>query len=122
MSTPLVTNDLSFDEYQRKAATTAIYPEAGQGTIKALTYLGLGLASEAGEVSGKVKKVMRDSDGEISETVRQDLLKEVGDNLWYLAQVANELGVSLGSLAQANLDKLLDRKDRGVLGGSGDNR
>lgn len=122
MTHPLVSNDLSFDDYQRKASTTAIYPEAGEGTINALSYLGHGLTSEAGEVSGKIKKIMRDSGGEVSEEARQALLKEVGDNLWYLAQIANELGVSLGSLAQANLDKLLDRKDRGVLGGSGDER
>ena len=107
----------SFKEYQAFTRTTAIYPGAGSGEDIALAYLGLGLASEAGEVAGAVKKLMRDG------VFDQDsFLEEVGDCLWYLSMIASELGVPLGDLAQGNMDKLQSRKERGVLGGNGDNR
>lgn len=105
------------DEYQRLASTTAKYPsESG------LLYTVLGMASEAGEVAGKLKKAIRDEGGEISPERREQLLSEVGDVLWYVAMVAMELDASLSSVAEGNLDKLLDRKTRGVIGGDGDNR
>lgn len=115
-------SDLTFDEYQNGAAQTAIYPEANMGSVGALSYVTLGLVGEAGEIANKVKKVIRDSGGVVSTQTRFDLSKEVGDVLWYVARLADELGVPLGYLAQHNLDKLGDRKDRGVLGGSGDDR
>ena len=118
--------DLTFATYQEAARSTAIYREAGEGTHMALAYVGLGLVSEAGEVAGKVKKLLRDHPydhiDDLPVEVREALLAEVGDVLWYLAQLANELDTDLGSLAEGNLAKLQSRKERGVIGGSGDKR
>lgn len=110
---------LSMNEYQQKASETAIYP--GQGSITGLLYVGLGLG-EAGEVQGKIKKVLRDDNGALSEEKRAAIAAELGDVLWYAAMVANEINVELEDIGQANLDKLADRADRNVLTGSGDTR
>lgn len=116
----------SFAAYQTTTRTTAIYPGSkthGDGTsMTALSYLGLGLASEAGEVAGKIKKVIRDDDGVVTPERREAILDEVGDTLWYLARVVDQLGASLGSVAANNLSKLKDRSNRDALNGSGDNR
>jgi NTP pyrophosphatase (non-canonical NTP hydrolase) len=82
----------------------------------------LGINGEAGEVAEKVKKIIRDKDGKMTDQDRQELSKEIGDVLWYLAVFAHDLGFSLDGIAQANLDKLQSRKARGVLDGAGDNR
>lgn len=110
---------LDFDTYQEQTATTAVYP--GRGTTSGLLYCALGLG-EAGEVQGKAKKVLRDDDGVLTPEKREAMAAELGDLLWYAAQLASELDVSLSDVAQANLDKLADRASRGVLQGSGDNR
>lgn len=112
----VVYSDISFNEYQDFTKTTAIYPKN-----KALEYLCLGLASEAGEVAGKLKKVIRDHKGFDHDTDKA-LLKEIGDVLWYCARIADELGGSLSEIAEENMAKLKDRQVRGKLGGSGDNR
>lgn len=113
---------LTLDAYQDDTNETAIYPGAGFGGVDALSYTALGLAGEAGEIANKVKKILRDSDGEITEDVRKDLSKEVGDVLWYIARFADEIGYSLGYIAEGNIAKLRDRANRGVIGGSGDTR
>ena len=109
----------SFDQYQQLAASTAIYPDQFR-----LIYPILGLTNEAGEVAGKLKKIMRDEDfsGVLTSEQEEVLAAELGDVLWYLAAVTTDMGLSLGGIAHENIDKLFDRKDRGVLGGSGDNR
>lgn len=109
---------MKFSEYQQQSATTAIYPAIGHR----VTYPALGLSNEAGEVLGKIKKVFRDKEGVFNEDTTADISKELGDVLWYIAQVATELGIDLDDVAQANIDKLFSRKERGVLQGSGDNR
>ena len=101
---------ITADEYQRKAKATAIYPKKA-----ALPYLVLGLVSEAGEVAGKIKKNIRDGS-------KSNVASEIGDVLWYCAMLANELGANLGKLMEDNLYKLNDRKVRGTLQGSGDDR
>lgn len=111
---------MNLNDYQQQASETAIYPGAGE--ILGLTYTTLGLCSEAGEIAGKVKKIIRDDNGEISEEKLDALSDEVGDTLWYIAQLAEELNRRLDGIAQRNLDKLNSRKERGVIGGSGDNR
>ncbi len=111
--------NLSFNDYQERTADTAIYP--GQGELTGLLYVGLGLG-EAGEIQGKMKKVLRDDSGVLSDEKRAAIAAELGDLMWYVAQTASELGVSLGDVAQANLDKLAGRKERGTLQGSGDSR
>ena len=110
---------LTFAQYQIGAKSTAIYP--GNGTITGLSYAALGLG-EAGEVQGKVKKVIRDNEGILTDDKRFEISKELGDILWYVAAVADEIGVPLEEIAEANYKKLTSRKERGVLGGSGDNR
>ncbi len=111
---------MDLDTYQEKAKETAIYPPE-QGT----SYCALGLCNEAGEVAGKLKKSMRDghtwSEAERKEH-RTKVADELGDTLWYLAMLASELGFSLDSIAQRNLNKLHDRAERNVIGGSGDSR
>jgi len=97
---------------------TAVYPNAGDN----LVYPTLGLAGEAGEVAEKVKKLIRDDAGVLSDERRAAIAKELGDVLWYVAQVATEAGLDLDEIAAANLEKLLSRAQRGVLQGSGDDR
>ena len=108
---------MTFEEYQKEAQKTALYPEAYR-----LVYPALGLAGEAGELANKGKKALRDHGGRLSEEAREAILAELGDVLWYVAQVATDLGESLEAVAQANLAKLRSRKERGRLGGDGDDR
>jgi NTP pyrophosphatase (non-canonical NTP hydrolase) len=109
---------MDFNDYQSKSRKTAGYPAIGHPVI----YPTLGLVNEAGEVAGKIKKVFRDQDGEISQETRQALKAELGDVLWYLAQVATELDLTLDEVAEYNITKLYDRLDRGKIKGDGDNR
>ncbi|MCP9928753.1 nucleoside triphosphate pyrophosphohydrolase family protein [Cyanobium sp. CH-040] len=104
--------------YQRRSRATARYPDAGSNPI----YPTLGLCGEAGEVADKVKKVIRDRGGEFSPEVKHALELELGDVLWYVAQLATELGLELDQVARANLDKLASRAARDVIGGEGDHR
>ena len=104
--------------YEMKAGQTAIFPK-----YKALEYLALGLTSEAGEVAGKVKKLIRDGeDMEGFELKKIAIASEIGDVLWYCAMMAKEVGVPLNDIMKDNLKKLHGRKVRGTLHGSGDNR
>ena len=103
---------MTFNEYQENASKTAIYPEQFK-----LVYPALGLAGEAGEVAEKVKKHIRDGVLDVDA-----VKKEMGDVLWYLAALASDLGIELEDVALANVEKLSSRKQRGVIGGSGDNR
>ncbi len=104
-------------EYQRLARRTAEYPREAW-----LTYPALGLAGEAGEVAEHAKKAIRDDAGQVTDERRAAMAKELGDVLWYVSQLATELGLELEEIAQGNLDKLLSRQRRGVLSGSGDER
>jgi len=104
----------AFDYYQGKANETAIFPED-----QALEYLSLGLLSEAGEVAGKIKKKIRD--GEPFD-FREALEAELGDVLWYIALLSDRLGLNLSDVAFNNIIKLQNRKVKGTLRGSGDNR
>lgn len=110
----------SFSNYQRQTATTAIYPGAGE--YGGLSYVTLGLVGEAGEIANKVKKVARDMDGVVNDSVRLAIRAELGDVLWYLSQLATEVGYDLSEIADANLHKLAARKAAGTLQGSGDYR
>ena len=109
---------MDFNDYQTKSRKTAGYPAIGHAVI----YPTLGLVNEAGEVAGKIKKVFRDKDGEISAETREALKAELGDVLWYMAQVATELGLTLDEIAEYNIAKLYDRLERGKIKGDGDNR
>ena len=109
---------MNFTEYQTKSRKTAKYPPIGHPVI----YPTLGLTNEAGEVAGKIKKIFRDKEGVIGATEREALKGELGDVLWYLAQVCTELDLSLDEVAGYNIEKLYSRLERGKIGGEGDNR
>jgi len=106
---------MKFEEYQKRATATAIYPAKFS-----VLYPALGLAGEAGEVADKVKKIVRDNKQLVDE--REELAKELGDVLWYINAMARDIGYSLEVIAEINLNKLESRKERGTLQGSGDNR
>ncbi len=108
---------MDLSEYQRLSRRTAQYPRDAW-----LTYPALGLAGEAGEVAEHAKKAIRDDGGSVSEQRREAMAKELGDVLWYVAQIATELDLNLDQIAEGNLEKLLSRQQRGVLSGSGDDR
>ena len=108
---------MEFADYQRLSRTTAQYPRSDW-----LAYPALGLAGEAGEVAEHAKKALRDDAGAVTDRRRAAMAAELGDVLWYVAQVASELGLELEEIAETNLEKLLSRQQRGVLAGSGDDR
>ena len=126
---------MDLDEYQTFTGTTAIYPGVGvrvrsgehlgprspEEKLLALTYLSLGLG-EAGEIQGKVKKVIRDDGGILSPDRRDAIVDELGDLLWYVSRLADEMGVALSEVAARNVAKLTSRRERGMLAGSGDDR
>ena len=109
---------MELNAYQDAARRTAAYPQVGQNPI----YPTLGLTGEAGEVADKVKKVLRDREGIFDPETREAIKLELGDVLWYVAQLASELGYDLNEVADANLQKLSSRAARGRIGGSGDQR
>jgi len=109
---------MDLNAYQQGARETARYPDVGRNPI----YPTLGLCGEAGEVADKVKKVLRDQGGTFSAEVREALKLELGDVLWYVAQLASELGFELEEIGAANLAKLASRAARNVIAGSGDQR
>lgn len=109
---------MNFNDYQKEARKTAVYPNIGKNFI----YPTLGLCGESGEVAEKIKKVIRDNDGIITDEKKELLKKELGDICWYIANLAEELGLDLNDIAEENIRKLKDRQVRNVLKGSGDNR
>jgi len=109
---------MTFEEYQKLSRETAFYPDKDKNFV----YPTLGLAGEAGEVAEKIKKVLRDKNGIIDQQTKEEIQKELGDVLWYCAQIATELGLSLDQVATLNIEKLFSRKERGMLHGNGDNR
>ena len=106
---------MHFNEYQRAAAETAIYPEG-------LTYPALGLCGEAGEVAELVKKMIRDDAGVLTPERRANLKKELGDVLWYVSEVARQAGLELNEIALVNIDKLARRAQEGKINGDGSER
>jgi NTP pyrophosphatase (non-canonical NTP hydrolase) len=108
---------VEFSDYQQQSRRTAEYPREAW-----LAYPALGLAGEAGEVAEHAKKAIRDDGGTVTEERRAAMAKELGDVLWYVSQLASELGLELDAIAHGNLEKLLSRQRRGVLSGSGDER
>jgi NTP pyrophosphatase (non-canonical NTP hydrolase) len=109
---------MTFDEYQKFAKSRALYPGIGSNVV----YPTLGLCGESGEFAEKVKKSLRDDNGVITDTRRAEMVKELGDVLWYLAMIADELGVPLSEVVKCNVEKINSRHERKVIHGSGDNR
>ena len=109
---------MDFDSYQIEARKTAIYPEKGKNFI----YPTLGLVGETGEVAEKIKKIIRDKNGIFDNESRAAIKKELGDVLWYISNLCDELDFSLNDVAKINLEKLKLRAHKGTISGSGDDR
>lgn len=108
---------MNFKEYQLKAKETAIFPAHLR-----IIYPTLGLTGEAGEVSEKVKKLYRDYNGVLTHDYVENIKKELGDVLWYIATLCTDLGIDMEEVATSNIEKLSSRQQRNMLSGSGDNR
>lgn len=109
---------MTFTEYQAAAETTNTISDSAILPL----YTTLGLNGEAGEIAEKIKKIIRDKGGDFSQLDKADIIKELGDVLWYLAMLARSLDISLDDVATTNVEKLASRKARGVIQGSGDER
>lgn len=108
---------MDFVNYQWRTSQTAIYPSE-----KALEYLSLGLVSEAGEVAGKVKKIIRDHNSVLTSDMKDSLIAEIGDVMWYIAQLCEALETNMSVVARKNVEKLAQRQKSNTLSGDGDNR
>jgi NTP pyrophosphatase (non-canonical NTP hydrolase) len=110
---------VDFKEYQEMSKKT------DRGTIikdSSIAYYTLGLCDEAGEVAGKIKKLYRDYNGELTEEYKKEIAKEMGDVMWYISQLCTKMGLTLEDVAKLNIEKLYSRFDRQQIGGNGDNR
>lgn len=107
----------TLDEYQMFVRSTKVYDKEYH-----LVYPVLGLVNEAGEVAGKVKKLMRDDQGQLTQERFDDIVSELGDVLWYVTAVADDLGISLSNVFYDNFTKIKSRQERNMIKGSGDNR
>lgn len=110
---------MTFDEYQKKALTTAIF---NPDPLMDKTIWAMGISGEAGEVLEKWKKIVAYKNGEVTDEDRGEIKKELGDVVWYIAMMAHSLDLSLGDVMELNVNKLASRKKRGVQKGQGDNR
>lgn len=121
-------DDLDFEVYDRDAALTAIFPrielflDGREGSHGDLTYLGLGLVGEAGEVAEQIKKFLRDDKGTMTDARREKIIAELGDVLWYLSMLAGAVESDLEEVAETNLAKLARRAAENKLNGSGSSR
>ena len=113
---------MNIEEYIVWTRETAKYPKEPREFEPSLAYLILGLAGEAGEVANKYKKIIRDKSGIMDHEDEVALIDELGDVLWYIARIVDELGYDFSDLTGVNYHKLQSRLERGVIGGSGDNR
>ena len=106
---------MTFNQYQIIALSTAKYKDE-------IIYPMLGLCGETGEVAEKIKKTIRDKDGIFTDEIKLEIAKELGDVLWYISALSNDIGYSLENIAKLNNEKLLSRHSRNVISGNGDNR
>jgi NTP pyrophosphatase (non-canonical NTP hydrolase) len=110
---------MNFIEYQKLAHSTSLNTSINGDKI---AYDVIGLVNESGELAGKVKKLYRDKNGQIDILVVDDIVKELGDILWYLSEIATHLEIPLDVIARKNIEKVLDRKERNVIHGDGCSR
>ena len=110
---------MTLNDYQKDALVTAMF--SGNELLD-ICHWTLGITGEGGEIAEKVKKIIRDNNAVISDEVKAEIVKEIGDVLWYLAVLAKQLGVSFEEIGQANIAKLRSRQARDKIKGSGDNR
>ena len=107
-----------FDEYQKFCKKTAVYPKIG----KSFVYPLIGLQGEVGEVSEKIKKLFRDDGGKLTDEKKAEIVKELGDVMWYIAQLSTEFNVKFSEVIKGNIEKLSKRAKENKIHGSGDNR
>lgn len=112
---------MELNEYQKKAAKYDLFEVVDVKEVGFLEKV-LGLVGEAGETADKIKKILRDKNGEVSDEDRDLVVKELGDTLWYIAAISRYLGVGLSEVAQGNIEKLESRYQRNKLHGEGDKR
>ncbi len=112
---------MEFDEYQKKSAASDTYEKCKISEMGFIEKI-LGLPGEAGEVTDKIKKILRDKDGVMSAEDKEAVIKELGDVMWYVAAIARYIDVPLSEVAKKNIAKLQDRLKRGTVHGEGDNR
>ena len=119
---------MDFAQYEKEARLTAVYPGSEpsgtkeQNDITGVYYCALGASGEAGEIANKVKKLIRDDGGTLNLEKCKAISFEIGDALWYLSNLSQEIGFSLEQIAEENISKLASRKQRGEIHGQGDNR
>lgn len=109
---------MHFNKYQKFVKSHSFYPNKGSNFV----YPALGIAGEGGEVCDKIKKILRDENGKMSKDSKKFIKKELGDVLFYLTAEANELGLSMQEVVDSNIEKIIGRRKRGTLHGSGDER
>lgn len=112
---------MEFDEYQKSAARSDTFELCGLGEVGFIEKV-MGLAGEAGEVVDKFKKILRDKNGEISSEDRENVIKELGDVMWYIASIARYMEIPMSEIAHKNIEKLEGRLQRGTVHGEGDER
>lgn len=110
---------MTLDEYQKQALVTAVFND---DEFKDLAHWVFGITGEAGEIAEKIKKIVRDKNGVISTQDNQEIAKEIGDVMWYLAVLAKHLGYSFDEIGTMNIAKLRSRQSRNKIHGKGDNR
>ena len=115
-------NGMNFDEYQREIEKFDAFEQSSDPVDPAFVVKILGLSGEAGEVTEKFKKVLRDGNGKLTEDSKREIVKEMGDVLWYLATISRYMGVPFSEVAEGNIEKLSGRLERGTIHGKGDNR
>jgi len=108
---------MDFNHYQKEASKTRIIKYDPP-----FVYSALGLVGESGEVAEKIKKILRDDNGVVTQEKREEIKKELGDVLWYVSQLSADLEIEFNDVAISNLEKIKSRKERGQTKGSGDNR
>lgn len=113
---------MEFDEYQKIAFSTDVAPEVNDWNNPKLFEKLLGLTGEAGETADKFKKILRDKGGVVSDSDKKEIVKELGDVLWYIAVISEHLGVKLSDVAKINNEKIASRAERDLIHGAGDNR
>ena len=113
---------MKFDEYQEIARKYDFFQETNDFNENGFLEKVLGLVGEAGETADKIKKIIRDKDGNATDEDKVEIAKELGDTLWYMANIARYMGFPMSEVAQMNLDKLESRWERNKLHGEGDNR
>lgn len=113
---------MEFREYQIQTRKTDLGTAAQDNLNPGWLYYALGISGEAGEMTEKIKKLFRDNNGVVDEKFKKHLIKEIGDQMWYQARLLDQFGIDYGDVAKHNIEKLLDRLERGKLHGDGDER